>query len=344
MKGSSGASGRVDGCRVWQLARRSRVLGAGVLAVALLVTAGCGLGERADLEQHITGAPARAEGRTVSGAITVESRFVEGPAAGAGGIGVPAGAEDFEIPEGGFAFGSEAVHFTMDLATSRAALSRSAGEAPFVYIDDLVLYGRRRGVPDDDARPWVRLDLDDLNAGSGELDPFGENTVQAITALHPAVVTDLVGGSLTGSIETREQEQVAGVAATRYEVNVSIDKALSNTRRSRYPEKRREIVEELIELLGIDGDLHAAEIWIDDDGLLRRFSVALVQRPAPRIKFALVVTVDYETYDGTFTDALPSPQEVLTVDTVLRFIGVVGAAPTDEESGDVPGAPAEDTP
>lgn len=298
----------------------------------VLSAGGCGLGERADLEKRITGAPRRAEGQTVAGTITVESRFLEGPPPGSGGIGVPAGAEDFEMPEGGFVFGAETARFTMDLAASRVALLRADSDEPFVHMDDLVLYGRRRGVPDDDARPWVRLDLEDLDESGGELNPFSETTVQAITAVHPAVITDLVGGSLTGSIETREREDIAGVEATRYDVNVSINKALGNTRSKRYPEERRETVDQLIEVLGIDGDLHAAQVWIDDAGLLRRFSVSLVQRPMTRVEFALVVTLDFETYDATLADDLPTPQEVLSVDTVLRFIGVVGAAGATEDA------------
>ena len=317
--------------------RRATVRGA---AVALVVVVGaCGLGDRAELEDGITATPARADEGLVAGTITVEARFVDGPDPGAGGIGVPAGAEDFEMPEGGFAIGADSVRFEMDLASSRASLTRPDADEPFVYMDDLVWYGRRRGVPDDDARPWIRLDVNDLEEGGGEVDPFSGGTIQAIAALHPAIITDLVAGSLTGSIEERERGEIAGVAATRYDVNISIDKALGDKRRKRYPEARRETIDELIDVLGVDGNLHPAEVWIDDDGLLRRFSVSLTQRPATRIEFALDVTVDYETYGGTFAQELPTPQEVLTVDTVLRFINTVAAA-ADETAG----APVEATP
>lgn len=304
------------------------------LASVALASGACGLGERAELEDLITSAPARAEDGLVAGTITVEARFVDGPdpaSGGAGGIvALPAGAEDFQIPEGGFAFESDTVSFEMDLATSRAALTRAGASAPYVYMDDLVFYGRRGGVPADDARPWIRLDLDDLEPDGGELDPFGR-TVEAIAALHPAIVTDLAAGSLTGSIKERGRSQINGIDATHYEVNVSIDKAFGDKRRKRYPEDRRETLDELIEVLGVDGNIHKADVWIDDDGRLRRFSVSLVQRPATRIEFALVVTIDYDTYGGGYVQDLPTPQQVLTVDTVLRFIGTV--ASTGEASG-----------
>lgn len=319
------------------------------LAGLALLAGGCGLGARAELEDRITSAPRRADRGSVAGTMTIEIRFVEGPAAG-GGIGVPAGAEDFEMPEGGMVLGTDAVRFEMDLGTSRAALLREGSDSPFVYMDDLVMYGRRSGVPDDDARPWVRLDLEDLDEGGGELNPFGENVVQAIAALHPALITDLAAGSLTGSIHARGRDDIAGVRTTRYDVNISIDKALGDKRRARYPEDRREVIDQLIEVLGVDGNLHPASVWIDDEGLLRRFSVSLTQHPATRVEFALAVTMDYETYGGTYEDHLPTPQEVLTVDTVLRFIGVVGApaeeaapsaAPSDVEAPADADAPSD---
>jgi hypothetical protein len=302
--------------------RRARCRG---LAALLLLAAGCGLGERAALEDDITTAPRRADRGMVAGTMTVESRFVEGPAPSSGGVNLPAGAEDFELPEGGVVLGTDTVRYEMDLASSRAALLRAQDDEPYVLMDDLVLFGRRHGVPEDDARPWVRLDLEDLDVGGGEIDPFAEQSVQAIAAVHPALITDLVAGSLTGSIETRDRVEISGVETTHYSVNISIDKALGDKRRSRYPEERREAIDELIEVLGVEGNLHAADVWIDDDGLLRRFSVSLTQRPATRIEFALAVTVDYETYGGEYARELPTPEEVLSVDTVIRFIGVVGA-------------------
>jgi len=314
--------------RICSLHGRRIVVGGLALA---LIAGGCGLGERAALEDAITKAPELAEDGLVAGTIAVEARFIEGPEPGSGDFTLPVGAEDFQIPQGGVALASDSASFEMDLATSRAALTRPGSDSPFVYMDDLVLYGRRGGVPDTDARPWLRLDLGDLGTGGGELDPFGD-TAQAIAALHPAIITDLASGSLTGSIEERGRDRVGGVEASRYEVNVSIAKALGDKRRERYPEERREAVDELIELLGVDGDLHAAEVWLDDDGHLRRFSVSLTQRPATRIEFALVMTVDYETYGGTYVDGLPTPQEVLTVDTVIRFIRAVAA--TGDDSGE----------
>lgn len=306
------------------IVRDRRIFVACLAAFALSYTA-CGLGDRAALEDVITAAPKRVTGRLVTGSVTVESRFVDGPTPGAGGVGgfvAPAGAEDFKIPEGGYAFGSDTVAFAMDAGPSRATLTRAGADRPLIVIDDLVFFGRRSAVAVDEARPWIRLDLSDVTPDAGELDLFGRAT-DAIAALHPAIVTDLAGGALTGSIKRRGRARVNGVDTTHYAVNISIDKALGQKGRNRYPEDRRETVLDLIRFLGVDGNLHKAEVWLDDDNRLRRFSVSLSQKPATRVEFALVVTVDYLSYGGRYVQALPTPQEVLGVDNVARFISTV---------------------
>lgn len=304
-----------------------------VLAVALALTA-CGLGDKAALEDRITAAPGRAEGTVVSGTISVGSRLYEVPDEGVSGFGGFAvqGGEATSLPEEGLERSFASVGFTMDLAADRASLTRPGEEVPYVLFDDLVLYGRRAGVPEDDARPWVRLALDDVAESTAELNPLDENTARAVSALHPTVFTDLVAGTLTGSIETAGSETVAGVETTRYEVNVALDKALGDQRRGRYPEDRREAFESLVEDLGIDGNVHSATVWLDDQDRLRRFRVDLDQKPLAKVRFGLVVTVEIGSYDAVHDLELPTPREVLTVDSVLRFVSTVTRNEPDDEA------------
>lgn len=307
----------------------------------------CGLGDKAELERRITSAPARLEGTVVSGTIAVESRLTKVPAgvnalaaaAPPGTPGTPATAGvGTGFPPDGVSIGTRAVRFLLDAAGSRAALLDAAPDAPpdpTVVFDDLVLYGRRGGVPADDARPWVRLDLGDLGESAGELDPLDGEGVNAVYALHPAVLTDLVGGTLTGSIERRDDPALeAGL--TSYDVNISIRKALRDTRRSRYPEARRNAVEELLRLLGVAGDLHPGEVTLDADGRIRRFRLVLRQEPQPKVEFRMIVSVEVEPEappDGA-AFAPPSSEQVLGVDSVLRFTSTVVATGEDEQAGE----------
>jgi hypothetical protein len=322
-------------------------------AVAALLTSACGLGDKARLEDRITGAPARLEGSVVAGTVTVESRLTDVPAGVsatfAGAAPPDAGGPAPTFPKGGVSFGQESAGFVLDLAGFRAALLTPAtaeqAPAPVVLFDDLVLYGRRGGIPLDDARPWVRLDLDDVEEGAGALDPLDGAGTAALAAIHPALLVDLAAGTLTGSIERRDvgaADAALAPGTTRYAVNVSVRKALQDTRRSRYPEQRREAVEELLRLLGVVGDLHPGEVWLDEDGRLRRFRVELRQEPQRKIEFRMIVSVDLPPVpDGTTPTVgdVPGVEQVLGVDSVLRFTSTVTAKPDEPEPEQEP-APA----
>jgi hypothetical protein len=153
--------------------------------------------------------------------------------------------------------------------------------------------------------------------------------VNAIYAMPPALLLDLAGGVLTGSIEERSGAAELEGAASRYDVNVSLRKALRDTRRDRYPEHRREEVEDLFRLLGVVGDLHPGEVWLDAEGRIRRFRIELRQEPQRKVEFRLVFSVDVVPAppDPAVEDEFrrPAIEEVLGVDSVLRFTSTVVA-------------------
>lgn len=337
--------------------RRAWSAGAVALVAGALVAPACGLGDKARVEQRITSSPARYEGTIVSGTITVESRLVKLPA-GVGAVGAaggpappappgsPAPASTPTLPREGLSLGTRGVRFLLDVATSRAALLDAEGTPPSnepkVVFDDLVLYGRRGGVPADDARPWVQLDLDALDDTAGALDPLDGKALDAVYALHPALLADLVAGTLTGSIRARGVA-AGGEGTTHYAVNVSIRKALQDTRRARYPEDRRESVEELLRLLGVAGDLHPGDVWLDAEGRIRRFRIELLQEPQRKVQFRMIVTVEVDAAAADQSaDRFRPPEvdQVLGVDSVLRFTSTVAATgdegPEGEEGGDEP--------
>ncbi|HUP85978.1 MAG TPA: hypothetical protein VM143_09960 [Acidimicrobiales bacterium] len=325
-----------------------------IIAAGALGAPACGLGDKAQLERRITSAPARYDGTIVSGTIAVESRLLKVPAGvgalgAAGAPGAPAGAGPSSppataarFPPEGVSLGTRGVGFILDLESSRAALVDAEAQPtdPKVVFDDLVLYGRRGGVPADDARPWVRLDLDELDDAAGALDPLDGRAVDALYALPPALLTDLVAGALTGSIEKRTGGALEA-GSTHYAVNVSIRKALRDTRRSRYPERRRESVEDLLRLLGVVGDLHRGEVWLDAKGRLRRFRIEFRQEPLRKVEFRMIVSVDVSpsaTDDQPDRFRTPRVDQVLGVDSVLRFTSTVVATAEEDETAPA-GAP-----
>ena len=298
--------------------------GMALLGAAALALVACGIGDKAALEERITGAPGRFGSDFVTGFVHFESRLVEVPeGVGLGGVALPGLPGGGDIPDGGVVVRESGAAFTLDLPGSRATVRRAPGDPPLVVMDDLVFYGRRAGVPDDDARPWVRLALSDVTEDAGEIQPFDDGAAGVAFAFHPALLVDLVAGTLTGSIDAAGTEEVNGVETTRYDVNISVRKALGDVRRDRYPEERREQVEELIELLAIDGDVHPGEVWLDGGGIVRRFSIRFRQEPQTRVEFDMVVTVDILDVGGAFDASVPEPREVLSVDSVARFVTTV---------------------
>lgn len=324
---------------------------AATLALVVL-GGGCGFAERAATAERLTDAPARAETAAVAGTITVESRFRHGPpGAVATAVGIPGlragaggpGAGGSPAPGRGEGAGPVTLargraRFMLDLGRSQAVLVRDGSERPFVVVDDLTFYGRRAGVPDDDARPWIRLDLADVADGAGRANPV-EVGADALAAVHPAVVTDLAAGLLAGSIRRVGREELGGVPTTAYRANIGINKALTKTRRARYPEDRLEQVRDLLDKLGVSGDVHPARVWLDDEGRLRRFEVELLQHPLAKVEFGLRITVDYEAYGVPFTPQVPDARQLLTVDTLVRFIRTVsGGSAVEAGPGQAPGS------
>lgn len=312
-----------------------RTVVAAVMLASVAVLSGCALGDKSDMEARITSAPARLDGSTVRGTLAVESRLVDLPAGGVSGLGVPSAAAGVasgavteapavSFPEDGVVFSTRAVGFVLDLSADRAVLLRPDDGEPFVLIDDVVFFGRRTGIPDDDARPWVRMSLRNLAESTGVVNPLDQNraAADAVAVAHPALFVDLAAGMLTGSIEQVGTESVGGEATTRFDGNVDLDKALRDQRRGRYPEERLEAIEALVEALGVDGGVHPASVWLDADDGLRRFSVRLVQRPVRKVEFALTVTLEIQSA-ADLDLVTPTAREVLSVDSVLRFVSTV---------------------
>lgn len=326
-----------DAAHAARRARRPRFAATPIVALALALVAGaCGLGDRAELEEAITATPGRLEAAAVTGTLTVEQRFLEAPDVGSGIPGVASPGPAFSIPDDGITMDAASAAVDLRVGPMQASLVLDGHDQVGVLVDEEVLYGRRDGVPADDARPWVRLDLEQMREDSGEISPFEGNAELILVALHPVLLVDLAAGTLTGSIETIGTESSGGEQLTGYEVNVALSKAIGDTRRSRYPEDRREAIEQLIELLGVDGDVHPGEVWLDDRGDLRRFELRLRQRPLRGALFEAVATLDLDA-PGSAGAAFdfPTPQEVLTVDSVLRFARTV-ARTDDEDDAQVP--------
>jgi len=149
-------------------------------------------------------------------------------------------------------------------------------------------------------REWVKFDVEEIGRAQGldlsSFTQFGQaDPSQALQYLR----------AVSGEVEDRGSEQVRGVSTTHYEATVDLRKfpdVLPETQR----EEAEESAEALIEQLG--GHELPMEVWIDDDGLIRRqrFDFAFDSAEGPEVSFRY----DMELYDfGVQVDVEPPPAQ-----------------------------------
>lgn len=312
-----------------------RVGGIAALVVALL--AGCGLGDRQrDADAIVDGTKAAFEVGTARGTVAIEAQIVEVPDAlgSIGGVSLGGGELGAALP------GQEqqlqgpppiVADVVLDFEREVAALTMPGQDVPFAIYDGLETYGRRYNAGERDARPWVRLDLEDLEEGSSELSFTEDPPFLGGFALNPIVLFDLAAGPLAGSIEQLGTETIAGAPTSGYDANFDIEKVLRKTRRSRYDEDRREAIDEALNVLAVKGTTHAGQVWLDGDGIPRRFAITLREEPIKKLKIDLRITFELTELGGAADIAVPSPRERIEVDNLVQLLRSAVPAPGSPE-------------
>lgn len=203
-------------------------------------------------------------------------------------------------------------------------------DLPLIAFDGDVVFLRRLTDPEAD-RPWVSLDLAEL-----EEERIDDPTI-GFNALNPAVWVDLLGGALTGSVEEVGTEKLGEHRTTHYRLNVDREKAFEDL-----PDDRIKDLEEMFLLLGAEGIVTPAELWLDAEGLPRRFVYELEQRVDRRTAFRLTLTFEMSDFGTQTQITTPSTDEVIEVDGLRQLLVEFGAdqfAPRiDPEGSGVSGA------
>jgi hypothetical protein len=301
----------------------------------------CGLGDKSTQAKRIIRSVDLARAKhTAAGTYGVAVRIVDIPVAGGalGNLGL--GSQD-----GGPAVDPTKLGFTpefslavaMDFAHERAVLSL---QKPFQVFDDLALYGLRYDAAPREARPWVTLDLRDLEEGAPGFDPTQDSPALVLDSLNPTVLVDLIAGALTGSVKRGAVETINGVSATRYAANFDFDKTLRDTRRRDYDEDRRKALEIGLDVMGLRGTVHSGEVWLDNEGLPRRFRAVLTIEPIRGFVIEVRLRLDLAKYAVPVTVTPPGPAEVVGVDTLVGFLrSVVPSQRASISFGPPQGAP-----
>jgi hypothetical protein len=99
---------------------------------------------------------------------------------------------------------------------------------------------------------------------------------------------------------------------------------LTDTRERDYDDARRQAVERSFATLDIDESVHPGKVWIDGDGLPRRFEVAFDEVPRRRWSFEVTVTVDFLEWGVDAPFELPQSQETIRISSITRLMTELG--------------------
>ena len=277
-----------------------------VLGIAVALLAGsCGLGDRqARADVIVDAVRAVDEAGTATGTISIE--FVL--------RSTPDGQAD--LADG---FSTEVLPVALDLGHRTAVLFAPDGTPHTLFREDQIV-GRRNDALPEDARPWMRLDVEDIDEDETHVDLREGSPAQLLHVVDPLLVLDMAAGPLAGSAEPPASETVDGVVLERYRVNMDVEKTLTDTRRRYYDEDRREEREILFDLLDVEGTIHPGEVWVDEAGRLRRFLWAVELEPVRDLVIEARVDLRLDSFGEPVEVARPGEEEVLAVDGLVTFL------------------------
>jgi hypothetical protein len=181
---------------------------------------------------------------------------------------------------------------------------------PVQYYDDGVIYQRLANAGAS-FRPWLRLDYRRLydNRKSQESIGFGYDL------LNPLWITDLLKGTLTGSINTLGTAQVAGVTTREYKANFAWDKSLKGT-----SDDHKRAVQAALTLLGIPDKVVQGHFWLDSTGAIRQMEALVRENKGRHAAVNWRYTIHLTSIGQPVPSVLPKASEVARVDALPQII------------------------
>ena len=203
-----------------------------------------------------------------------------------------------------------------DLANGRAVyLVRGAdGTAqPFRLYAGTTIYARRALDQAATTRPWVRLDLTGIDPDEIDNEIELADAVRRIAQVqaieNPLFLLHLLRGTLSGSVEVVGEEQVGGVETTHYRLNIDREKAVKDD-----DEEVQDAYETLFKSMFATRTVFPGEVWLDDNGVPRKYSVTLKSKVRRRSLADFRLTVEMLDIGGPVQIVVPDKSETSTVE------------------------------
>jgi hypothetical protein len=331
-----------------------RPMAAIAIAIAVAVaSAACGIGDKQGYADRIHGARAKAiAAKTGTGTLTFEitpdpdnprpaadaaSGGVGGgvgeggtqPGAAGSPLGAPLGAGGlmagklaFDV-EFDFAKNAAQLKLNPPAAADGAAPAPAAGEvAASTIFSRETIFVRRLNLRPTEKRTWAKLDFtalpdDEPRPAASDLEGPAA-AIAAANTINPTFFVDLALGALAGSIKPQGREDVAGVSATKYEANISIDRVFTELDPDDTKLEAQRLMLRL--LLNQPTDVRPAEFWVDDEGLLRKARFEFSQRVDRDESNDVVVTLELPTYGAPIAIASPANDQTVEVERYGRMV------------------------
>jgi hypothetical protein len=140
-------------------------------------------------------------------------------------------------------------------------------------VDGLVVYVKASFLPDGllpRGKEWLRLDAAALARRAG----VSATDLAAIGQTDPLELLDYLRG-VSGSVDRVGDEQLDGVTTAHYRAKVDLRRSLAKLPKS-LRQAAKPVVDQLVQLAG---PTLPVDVWVGDDGLVRRIDSTLTMRP-----------------------------------------------------------------
>jgi hypothetical protein len=206
-----------------------------------------------------------------------------------------------------------------DLKRDRVAmllLQDGVEPQPVTVFDGTSLYLRRGQAAGGAgaARPWARLDLakidpDDIDNSGTTITEASERLGTFQAAGSPVFLLRLLRGTLSGSVRNVGVEEIDGVRTTHYKMNVDREKATEDE-----PESLARTYEAVFKSMFVGSVVLPGEVWLDDQGLPRRFAVTFEPKIRRRTFAEITLQIDLRDFAAPLEVAVPARSETVRVE------------------------------
>jgi hypothetical protein len=181
-------------------------------------------------------------------------------------------------------------------------------------VDGLVVYVKASFLPEGllpRGKEWLRLDAAALAKRAG----VSASDLAAIGQTDPLELLDYLRGA-SGSVDRVGEEQLDGVTTTHYRAKVDLRRSLA-----KLPKSLRQAAKPGIDqLVQLAGPTLPVDVWVGDDGLVRRIASTLTMRP-PGAGQDLTTSYRLDLSDYGIEPDIQPPAKAKTVDLLSLLPG-----------------------